>query len=896
MSPGCSIAHYRIVGKLGEGGMGAVYRATDTKLNRDVAIKILPPTLATDAARMQRFEREAQVLASLNHPNIAAIYGVEEGAIVMELVDGEDLRGPLAIDTAIQYARQIVAGLEAAHEKGIIHRDLKPANIKVTPDGQVKLLDFGLAKATEESTSTTAVSPTFLATISMAMTQAGMIVGTAAYMSPEQARGKPVDRRADIWAFGVVFFEMLTGQQMFASGDNVTDILAAVVTREPDWSALPNDTPPHVRRLLERCLRKDVKTRLQAIGEGRIALDEPPPLAAETPAPALQAPRPRRWPWIAGIATAALLGLAAGEGWYAARRAPLHPLIRLNVDLGDDSTLYYGRGYSSFDISPDGTRLALVLERGKLRSSSTAVGDSPSMLGIRLLHEEQVSLLNGTEGARSPFFSPDGDWIGFIADGKLKKVAVTGGAPLTLCSLPRARGANWAEESSIVVAIGNGRLQTVSSAGGTPAELTKFDTNESHSWPQFLPENKLVLYTASPGFSITENAQIVAQSTKSGARAVVVHGGHAGRYLPSGHLLFVRDGTLYAARFDAGRMSLAGPPVPLLEGMRDDLGAGGALYSASQTGLLVFASAPRNIRKDVLVWLDEAGKQKELHNTPGWYMHPRLSPDNRRLAFSVYTNSGAGDIWVKDFEHDSVSRLTSTAGLNNHPAWTPDGAAIFYKNVGPASGLYWIPADGSGPAQRLTEGSESPRSFTPDGKRLAFSMTGDGIDVYTAAVEGDATHRRLGKPEKFVATPAVEVEPQFSPDGKWIAYVSNESGRSEVYVRPFPGPGGYWQISTDGGDYSRWGPKGHVLFYESAQAVMAVAYTISGNAFVYEKPRLWAPIHPSGGGGDYQWDISADGKRLVIVKGAADEPAKEKPQTELTFLLNFTDELKRRVK
>src|SRR5215831_8538693 len=441
MSPQQTIAHYRIVSKLGEGGMGTVYRATDTKLNRDVAIKILPDSLARDPGRIARFEREAQVLASLNHPNIAAIYGVEQGAIVMELVEGEDLKGPLPVGTAVGYAKQIVAGLEAAHEKGIVHRDLKPANIKITPDGIVKLLDFGLARAAEEPTG--AVSATMSPTLSLAMTQAGMILGTAAYMSPEQARGKPVDKRADIWAFGVVLFEMLAGRMVFGGGETITDTIASVVKEEPDWHALPVDTPAHIHRLLQRCLLKDPKRRLRDIGEARFALEEPP----ETVAPAMAVPVAQPWRspllWVlVGVVSAVSLTTGA-IAWRTMRSPPARPLMRLSVELGSDAVLGRSNSGMMMALSADGTRLALTL-RGT---------DAKVRLATRLLHQSQATILTGTEGASYPFFSPDGKWIGFFTENKLKKISVDGGAAVSLCDTNGGRGASWGDDGYIIAAL-----------------------------------------------------------------------------------------------------------------------------------------------------------------------------------------------------------------------------------------------------------------------------------------------------------------------------------------------------------------------------------------------------------------------------------------------------------
>ena len=793
MSPQQSIAHYKITSKLGEGGMGAVYRATDTKLGRDVAIKVLPDAFAADAARMARFEREAQVLASLNHPNIAAIYGIEAGALVMELVEGPDLSGPLPVDTVIDYARQIAAGLEAAHERGIIHRDLKPANIKVTPDGAIKLLDFGLAKATEQSAGTSAAaSPTMSPTLSLAMTQAGMLLGTAAYMSPEQARGKPVDKRADIWAFGVVLFELLTGHALFGEGETVSDSLAAVITKEPDFASLPKDTPPDLVRLLRRCLRKDPKLRLRDIGEARIALDEP---AAIPAAPAALSPARRSYvPW----AVAAVAVVAAAAGWWRAMRpAEFRPVVRMNVEVTPDMQLINSTTGGMMALSPDGQRLVV-----------TAHGaDGKVRLYTRLLQQSRLTPLAGTENAGTPFFSPDGQSIGFAADGNLKKVSVEGGAAISVCPAANVRGASWGDDGNIVFAphTDNG-LSRVSSAGGTPVPLTKLKEGErTHRWPQVLPGSRAVLFTAHSGVNNYDEAAIEVYSLQTGQRKTVQRGGFFGRYagLPdgSGRLLYIHQSTLFAAPFDLRRLEVTGPAIPVQEEVSSS-GNGGGDFSFSRTGTLVYLSGTASAGTWTIAWVDSAGQRTTLHAVPGSYYTPRLSPDGKRLAFSMAAASGSdNDLWVMDLDHDTSSRLSFLKNANEYPVWTRDGKSIVFRSEDAASpGLYWIRADGGGEAQRLTDGkaNEYPYSVSPDGKRLAFSAAGNGGNsaVYTAPIEGDAAHPKLGKPELFVDAAA---QPAFSPDGRWLAICPPSRGtvpRPTFARSPGLGAGGRFPTAT----------------------------------------------------------------------------------------------------
>jgi serine/threonine-protein kinase len=942
LQSGTCLGPYEIVGALGAGGMGEVYRARDSKLNRDVAIKILLPEVANDPDRLARFSREAQLLASLNHPNIAHIYGLEaqegrEGQagaaasfIVMELVEGPTLaerlagagrvlsdppelpgpKGPgLQLDEALSIARQIADALEAAHEQGIVHRDLKPANIKVRDDGTVKVLDFGLAKATEAGGAGRA-GMTMSPTLTFNATQAGIVLGTAAYMSPEQARGKTVDRRADIWAFGVVLFEMLTGRALF-SGETVTDIIAAVVTREPDLSALPAATPPRVRDLVTRCLIKDPKQRLRDIGEARIAIEraitEPDartPMAGGSTGPALRtAPLwQRALPW--ALFAAAVAGLAIVLSLLAPwrRAAPPAP-VRVSVELGADvSQPTSGFGDAAI-LSPDGAVVGFVAQKS---------GGGTPQLYVRRLTQLQATALSGTDDADSPFFSPDGQWIAFFAGGKLKKISVTGGAAVTLCDAPNGRGGAWGEDGTIVFApdsTAGVRLLRVSSAGGTPAPLTSVAEGEStQRWPQVLPGGKAVLFTGGPAGAY-ETANIVVQPLPSGARKVVQRGGYHGRYLSSGlgsperaervggHLVYIHDGTLFAAPFDLDRLEVTGQPVPALEGVTSNSASGSAQFAVSATGTLVYLPG-RSTGGVPIHWMAHEGKTTVLRATVANWFSPQFAPDGRRLALQI--NDGQNDVWVFEWARDTLTRLTFDPADDRKPVWTPEGRRIAFASARADKStlnLYWQRADGTGDAQRLTESKnlQVPASWHPGGKFLAFEEVNPqtGYDLMILPMEGDeASGWKPGKATVFLNSAFAEREPMFSPDGRWLAYWSNETGRSEVYVRPFPGPGGKWQISTDGGTYPTWSRTKHELFYgtQSAQ-IMVAAFTVEGDSFRAEKPRLWSDGRFIVRAVNRSFDLHPDGERFALA-AAAQMPGGAKLD-HLTFIFNFFDELRR---
>ena len=810
LTAGSKLGSYEVTAQIGAGGMGEVYQAHDTKLGRDVAIKVLPEAFAHDPERLSRFQREAKMLAALNHPNIATIYGLEQSGstsyLVMELVSGETLaervkrEGAVPIEEALAIARQIAEALEAAHEKNIIHRDLKPANVKVTPEGKVKVLDFGLAKAFEGDT--TAEDMSNSPTLSRAATMQGVILGTAAYMSPEQARGKAVDKRTDIWAFGCVVYELLSGKQAF-QGEDVTDILAAVVRAEPDWTALPANISPSIRVLLQRCLRKDRRQRISDATDVRIEIEDAIAAPKDSGATQVGPASMSKLLWALAAATTIIAVVALLSLWHATRpvEQALRPLVRLDVDLGPDVSLGSPAGADEI-ISPDGTRLVYV---------------SQGRLFTRRLDQPNATELAGTQGALAPFFSPDGQWVGFFTTGKLQKISAEGGSAITLCMAGgNARGGTWGEDGNIVAAlIGTGGLSLIPSAGGTPTAVTDLQSGEgTHRWPQILPGGKAVLFTAAAGGGAFDAANIEVISLADHRRKTLVRGGTFGRYLPSGHLVYVNRGTLFAVPFDVDRLEVHGTPAPVLDQVTYNAAQGSAQFDFSQTGTLIYRSGGGTGGGLLTVaWLDGAGKVQPLLAKPGNYGRPSMSPDAQRLAMEVSGGSGT-DIWVYDWQRDTMTRLTFTGNVQA-PLWSPDGQYIAFRVVG--EGMSVIRSDGAGKPRQLAQSKNSqfPWSFTPDGKRLAFHETDlkTASDLWTVPLESDSTGLRAGKPEIFLQTPAQELYPSFSPDGRWLAYTSDESGTAQIYVRAFPDKGGKWQISNSGGAYPMLSRTGHELFF-----------------------------------------------------------------------------------
>ena len=727
---GARLGPYEILAAIGAGGMGEVYRANDSRLHRDVAIKIAAVQFS------ERSAREARLIAALNHPNICQIFDVGPNYLVMELVEGPTLaerlrQGRMPLEEALAIARQIGEALEAAHEKGIVHRDLKPANIKLRPDGTVKVLDFGLARVTEDASQTGSPenSPTF--TFEQA-TLAGAIVGTAAYMAPEQARGHRVDKRADIWAFGVVLYEMLTGRRMFA-GETVSDILAAVLTKEPDWTGVP----PGMQRLLGRCLERDPKQRLRDIGDSRFFLED----AARKPHSASRS----NLPWMISAAALTIAAVAAPLAYRQFTRQAAPPVLRLSVDLGEDAAIEPRRG-ASMALSPDGSRLVYVTGQPMTRSR----------LALRRLDQPKATPLDGTEGAEAPFFSPDGKFICFFADGKLKKLDAGGGAPATLCDVPSQREGSWGDDDNIVLAATNrSGLSRVPSSGGTPQLITEPDPKrgeDTHRYPQVLPGAAAVLFVN--GIDSTGEGSIEAQSFKTGKRTTLVPAGAYGRFLPSGHLVYMHRGTLFAAPMDLRRLELTGPPVPLLQDVGFHPGTGTAGFTFSQSGMFVYVAASPDDQLRPIGLMDEKGKLELLPLAKARYTHPRVSPDGTRMAVTIEEGTAA-KIWIYEWSSQRFSRLAVPNGNSERPVWAGDGRHLVFLSdtQAPGPGIYRIRADGAGAPQRLMEGPDViPWSMSSKAGQLAYARTrGPGAGLWRLPLDcSDAEHPIPGVPERFL--------------------------------------------------------------------------------------------------------------------------------------------------
>ena len=904
LASGTRLGPYEIVSAIGAGGMGEVYRARDTRLHRDVAIKVLPAAFAADPDRLARFEREAQTLAALNHPHVAHIHGVVgpgEGAphaLVMEFVEGEDLaqrlqRGPIPLDEALAIARQIAEALEAAHERHVIHRDLKPANVKLTPDGTVKVLDFGLAKAlspAETSPINPSNSPTFT---SPAMTGMGVILGTAAYMSPEQAKGKPVDRRADIWAFGVVLYEMLTGRLLYV-GETVTETIAQVITQPAALDGLPAGTPAGVRRILRRCLEKDPRNRFQSAGDVRIEIDEllASPTAGETPAAtATRAGGLPPWAYALIALLAVALGLAIARPWDRTTTT-IAPSLRLEARVDADVRLHVDENIDGAIavISPDGQTLVYLGTRDNVRR-----------LYVRPLDALESSPLSGTEGATGHFFSPDSQWVAFFSGGFLKKVPLRGGAPVTIAPAIDARGGTWSTNDVIVFAPNTtSGLHRVAASSGTPEPITTLgDGQRTHRWPVFLPDPNVVVFQIQDHDAAYSEGAIMAVKLDTKETKLLMRGGTYPRYLAGGFLTYVRENNLFAVPLDERSLQTAGDAQLVLsqvlesQGVGAGVGDGAAQVSFSNTGTAVVLTGTAQGTHSQLAVVDRTGKEIFAAPEKREYRSPRLSPDGTRIALQL-TEGRNTHVHVFDIARRTMTKLTFDGEVNGGPVWSADGKrlAYFSDRIGGGLNVFTMRSDGGGDSQSLSSGQyiTVPSSFSPDGGTILGMEQGRNpsaaMDVVVMSVADKKT-------VPWLTTRAAEMLPAFSPDGKWVAYQSDETGQPEVYVRPYPGPGGKWQVSRGGGGIPVWTKNGREIVYvnvASPDQVKAVEITPAGDTISSGTPQLlfeFPAVHPPNA---WWFDASPDGTRFVVLKGGEQVPS---GMAHFTLITNFPARVRR---
>ena len=891
LTVGSRLGHYDVTALIGEGGMGQVYQATDTKLNRQVALKILPEAFATDPDRLARFQREAQVLASLNHPNIAAIYGLEEAddtrALVLELVEGPTLadritQGPVPVDDALPIAKQIAEALEAAHEAGVIHRDLKPANIKVKDDGTVKVLDFGLAKALDTAPQG---DPSQSPTLTAAATQMGVIMGTAAYMSPEQARGSAADKRADIWAFGCVLFEMLTAQRVFKGG-TVSDVLAAVLRVDPEWQTLPPDVHPRLRLMLERCLEKKPKNRYHDIADARVDVQAvlADPQGGRPPEPEAIPTAP---PWglraVAAVAVAAtVVGAVAGR---VLRPLDAGEVSHLSLVTGDE---FFGSA-EGLNISGDGSQV--VYRAG-------------GQLNLRQMQSPESTPIRGTEGfPGGPFFSPNGQSIGYFDDGEIRRIAVSGGTPVSLAEVVSPHGASWYADGTIVFASESG-IWRVSENGGDTEHLVQLEDAERVYGPQVLPNGESVLFTLlstamGSGAAAWDAAQVVVQSLETGDRRTIIDGGSDARYVPTGHVVYALSNVLFAVPFDTTRLEVLAGPVPMVEAVqrpaRGPSTTGAAGYGVSDNGNLVYVpgvETPPAERQLLLV--DQEGKRELLTNDLRDYWRPRLSPDGQRVVVEVMSEElGVLNLWTVDVASGSMRQLTFGSGGSGDvfPAWTPDGQEVaFSSGRSGTDAIYRQSADGTGGPETIFEGAGAqliPNDVSADGV-LAFTQ---GPRVGQSDILG--VWLTDGSASELVSTPAVENMPMFSPNGQWLAYVSNVSGRSEIWVRELrEAEAGEWRVSNGGGVGPVWSRDGSELYYRGGSGDLMVVSVESNPGFTFGPARSLFPI-----AGQYRfsantsaYDVDSNGRFIMVT--AVDSPVSQPSQ--INVVLNWFEELKQK--
>ncbi|MCH7884508.1 MAG: protein kinase [Planctomycetes bacterium] len=938
LDSGTRLGPYEILSPLGSGGMGEVYLATDSKLDRKVAIKVLPELLTRDKERVARFEREAKLLASLNHPNIAAIYGFEttdssRGAgfspreeteaenataipssrklkhaaqggydsgtvqelhfLVMEYVEGETLgshlkNGPAAVEDALDIAKQMAEALEAAHGQGVIHRDLKPANIMIRPDGTVKVLDFGLAKAMTEDSSgaVDANSPTITANY----TRPGVVLGTAAYMSPEQARGRPLDKRTDIWSFGIILFECLTGDRLF-QGETANDSMGAIMHKEPDWSLLPPNTPPTIQLLLRRCLTKDRKRRLHDIADARIELENAIVDPTSTSLGLAQAVLDvrRRWlpSWPVNVVIAMVVTLAAIGGWFA-RPQPedSSPVVRLTAIIPKEQELADSR-MTIAAISPDGAMLVY------LATTRTGTG---RQLYLRHLHlQESVALANTADPDSPGIFSYDGRWIAFAQQGKLKKVSILGGPAQTICDAAQLRGAHWGVNDTIALApTRRSGIWIVSASGGKPEQVTDLGPDPgaaSHRWPHLLPDGRSILFTHTDNEDDYSSARIEAVSIDTGERKVLVQGAMDARYIPIGQLVFVRGDVLMAVEFDPVRVEIMGAEIPVLEGVAAGPAMGSGQYSFSDNGVLVYLAGEETAGLSELVWVDRAGKITPVSQHSRDAVYHSLSPDGSRIAWTLLGGLGfTSDIWILEIKRDMLTRLTFDDGQEGNPVWSPDGLWIYFNSdrVHGVSEIYRRKADGSGDAERLTTADNTQRlaSISPDGRTLVIvEALHSGGEIMLLHMDKERTV------EPFLTTPFAERNPAVSPDGTLIAYSSDETGIFEVYVRRFPSGTGRVKISPGLGVFPTWSPDGTELFYTNdGSEFYSVAIEVKDDVLIPGIPKLLFKLSDN----EYSdhFDVAPDGQRFLFSRLPGNEGDE---RIHPTVVVNWFKELREKM-
>jgi serine/threonine-protein kinase len=877
---GTRLGVYEITALIGAGGMGEVYRARDSKLNRDVAIKVLPNAFTHDPERLARFTREAHMLASLNHPHIGAIYGIEDSAnaraLVLELVEGDTLhdriaRGRIPFDEAVAIGREICEALQAAHEQGIVHRDLKPSNIKITADDSVKVLDFGLAKLAQTDAGAARPDVTLSPTITTPalMTAAGIVMGTAAYMSPEQAKGREADKRSDVWAFGAVFYEMLTGKRAF-DGEDMTDVLGAVVRLDPDWQTLPSAVPPPIRTLLQQCLVKDRRKRIADIAAARFVLEHQA-TAASTTGPAPVSRRPRwMYPALTSLAVATVAALSVLA--FSRPQTVPAPVVRSTIATSADTALALSGVWADVAMTPDGSRI---------------VYQGNKQLLIRQLDQLEATVLSSGAG-HSPFVSPDGQWVGFFDGNELKKVTITGGPPETVASIQGdVVGATWGPDGTIVFSTldpGAG-LMRVPAAGGTPTALIEIGPGErDHLWPEWLPGEKAVLYTIYPRTGGLQSTQVAVLDVETGTSTVLFRGSHA-HYVPTGHLVYTVEGTLRAVAFDRQRLKTTGTSAPI----RDEVATsrlGAASVAVAENGTLVYVSGSGGVRRNVFL-VDADGQTHALPGLrPDVYRQIRVSPDGKRLAYAA-----SGDIGVYDFARGEASRVTTTAAEIN-PLWTPDGTRIVFTSRRPGySELFWRAADGTGSNERLLTRAKDLTNL------FATSWSADGQQLIFTEVQADLVSSigqfTLDSPSRAtVLLPGSDVSnarAAISPNGRWIAYESNTSGQFEIYVERYPQLGDRKKISTNGGRDPRWSRTGGELFWASEDGQLLAASVQSGTTFEPGPPRVlldqaMTPILL----GDQSYDVIDDRRFVVIRSDTSDAPS-------IVVVQNWLEELKRLV-